>query len=197
VKAFGSTFKPAPAGLHRAVCVDVHDLGMVQVTFQGRTSTAHKVDVYWVIEAVNPDNGKPFLTRKRYTLSLDAKANLRKDLESWRSKPFSDKDLSEGFDLEVLIGVNCQIMVQHAVKDGSTYANVTTVVPAARGEAKLAVPADYVRKALREPPKPVEPVREADDEGPTDVPEFDVSDIPFSWLLPLVGVLWQGTAFFS
>ena len=37
VTAKGSTFVPCPAGLHHAVCVDVHDLGVMQVTFAGAT----------------------------------------------------------------------------------------------------------------------------------------------------------------
>ena len=42
-----------------------------------------------------PD-GKPFLVRRRYTASLHEKSALRKDLESWRGRAFTNVEL-DGF----------------------------------------------------------------------------------------------------
>lgn len=145
----GKTFKPAPAGLHQAVCCDVVDLGLIEVTYQGQTKRQHKIDVYWQTSEINSENNRPFLIRKRYTASLDQRATLRHDLESWRGKPFSEAEL-KGFDLDVLIGVNGQINVQHVERNGVIYANVTAIVPCAKGMAKLAVAADYVRRQDRQ-----------------------------------------------
>src|SRR5688572_414981 len=103
-KSEGTNFQPAPAGVHQAVCVDVVDLGILDVTWQGQTKKQHKVNVAWQINE-DRDDGKPFLVFKRYTLSLSEKANLRKDLESWRGRKFT-RDEEMGFDVEKLIGAN-------------------------------------------------------------------------------------------
>src|SRR4030095_12242369 len=103
-----------------------------------------------------------------YTLSLHERAALRKDLESWRGRKFTEQELSAGFDLERLIGVNAQINVTHDLSDdGSLYANVTTVVPPVKGAAKL-VPEDYVRAKDRQP-RPSAPV----------APTADDDSVPF------------------
>jgi hypothetical protein len=138
-------YTPAPEGLHPAVCCDVVDLGL-QPTPWGEKE---KVEIRWQIEEVNPDNdNKPFDVRKRFTLSLHEKANLRSTLETWRGQKFSDEEL-EGFDLEKLVGVNCQVQIIHNIKDDNTYANVQAVVPAAKGAVKLRV-RDYVRQIDRD-----------------------------------------------
>ena len=48
------------------------------------------------------------MVNKEYTLSLSKKANLTKDLASWRGKPF---EAGEKIDLEKLIGANCILTV--------------------------------------------------------------------------------------
>lgn len=143
----GTSFKPAPAGLHQAVCVDVVDMGILEVSYAGKTKRQHKVRVVWQIDQ-DMEDGKPFIVQKRYTLSLHEKANLRKDLESWRGRPFTDAEL-EGFDLEKLLGANCQLNIQHVQKAGETYANVISIVPLGRGMQKME-PRDYVRVQDRE-----------------------------------------------
>jgi hypothetical protein len=66
---------------------------------------------------------------KRYTLSHNAKANLRIDLESWYGQAFDEKRLDEvgGFDLEKLIGRPALLNVVHSA-DGK-FANVASVNP--------------------------------------------------------------------
>jgi hypothetical protein len=139
-------FEPAPEGLHRAVCVDVVDLG-VQPTDWGEK---HKVSIRWLIEEKDM-SGKQYMVSSRYTLSLDKKANLRKVLETWRGRKFTAEELA-GFDLEKLIGANCQLQVSHSdpSEDGTVYANVQAVVPAVQGLPYLDVPRDYVRAKDRE-----------------------------------------------
>lgn len=136
-----SNFAPCPEGLHHAVCVDVVDLGVLQTTFGDK----HKVRLVWQIEDENPDTHRRFDARKQYNLSLHEKATLRKDLESWRGRKFTDEEL-KGFDLEKLLGANCQIQVVHDIGDeGKVYANVQAVVPAPKHTPKIA-PLDYTRE---------------------------------------------------
>ena len=171
----GTEFKPAPAGTHAAVCCDVIDLGMLEVTFGGKTKTQHKVNIVWQIEELR-DDGKPFNIRKRYTLSLHEKASLRKDLVSWRGRPFTPTEL-EGFDLEVLVGIGAMVNIIHTPKldGGGVWANIAAIMKLPKG-----LPA----------PKVVEYIRVCDrkDEAQPDSapPDIDASgmgitddDIPF------------------
>lgn len=146
-KQGSGTFTPCPPGLHQAVCVDVVDMGMIKTTYNGKSKEQHKVRLVWQIDE-EMDDGRPYTAQRRYTCSLDKKASLRRDLESWRGRPFTGDELN-GFDLEVLIGINCQINVVHETRDGDTYANVTTIVPISKGQPKLAA-RDYVRVKDRE-----------------------------------------------
>jgi hypothetical protein len=125
----------APAGMHSAVCVDVQDLGLVQ----GAYGAKPKVRLVWQLDALDPEAGRRVEVARVYTLSLSERATLRKDLECWRGKKFTDAELDTGFDLERVIGVNCQVVVSHDLGDnGTTYANVDNVLPAAKGAPKLA-----------------------------------------------------------
>lgn len=129
----------APEGLHPAVCADVQDLGLVQTAYGAK----HKARIVWQLD-VETDDGRRAEVARVYTLSLHERAALRKDLESWRGRAFTAAELN-GFDVEKLIGVNCQVQVaQRLSDDGTTYANVVAVLPPSKGVAKLAV-ADFVR----------------------------------------------------
>jgi hypothetical protein len=137
--------------LHHAVCVDVVDLGEIETKF----GVKHKVEVWWQIDEINPDNRRRFGVRARYTASLHEKAALRQMLETWRGRKFTADEL-QGFDLEKLIGANCQIQVQNEPSDdGRMWSNVKAVVPAPRGAKPLA-PADHQRIKDR-PPKSAAP----------------------------------------
>lgn len=163
-----STFLPAPAGVHQAVAVDVVDMGVLEVTYAGKTKKQHKVRVVWQIEELM-DDGKPFICQKRYTLSLNEKSTLRKDLESWRGRPFTDAEL-DGFDVESVIGANCLLNVMQVQKGGETYANVTAVMPIKKSMEKM-VPTNYKRVKDRTPDD------QPDHDGPP--PVIDEDSIPF------------------
>ena len=168
-KASSSNYIPAPAGTHAAVCVDVVDLGVLEVNFGGKAKKQHKINIVWQIDEVREDN-RPYQVQKRYTLSLHEKAGLRKDLESWRGRPFTPAEL-EGFDVEAVLNVGCMLTVIHNVKDGSTYANVAAVSKTPKG-MQAPVARDYVRVCERKPTEG-EPV-------PQDyAPEYSDEDVPF------------------
>ena len=139
-------FPPHPEGLHQAVCVDLVDLGLEPNPFGG--DELPKLRLYFQTEEINPETDKRFTVGKKYTVSLHEKANLRKDLETWRSRRFTDDELAD-FDLENLIGVNCQIQITHNVKDdGTVYGNITAIVPLGKGMVPMRA-VDYVRKKDR------------------------------------------------
>lgn len=135
-----SDFSPAPEGLWPAVCVDVVDLGIVQSSFGPQV----KIQIRWQLEEKDPKTGKRFLVVQSYTPSLHEKSRLRPMLEAWRGKKFS-KEEEKQFDIEKLLGVNCQLQIIHNIKnEGQTYANVQAVVPAGRNSVKLRAE-DYIR----------------------------------------------------
>lgn len=142
-KGSGTTFTPCPSGSHVAACCDVEDLGIIKTEFAGKPKSQHKVNLIWQV-AETRDDGKPYQVRKRYTLSLHEKASLRKDLESWRGRPFTDDEL-EGFDLESLLGVACMLSVVHNAVAGKVYANVAAIMKLPKGIPPVDIDRSYVR----------------------------------------------------
>ena len=164
-------FTPAPIGIHRSVCCDIVELGLVDTQWGKK----RKVDIKWQI-GEEMENGKPFLLTKRYGATLHPKSTLRIDLESWRGKALTEEQ-AEDFDLEVLLDKNCQINVMHNITDAGTFANVTAVVPASKGSPPLKV-RDYTRVCARD-----DYVTPDIDDPREDPPEASVQqaedDIPF------------------
>ena len=66
----------------------------------------------------------------RYTLSLHENAALRRDLQSWRGRAFTETELA-GFDLKTVLGVPCMITLVHS-PDGK-YANIQAVAGLPKG----------------------------------------------------------------
>ena len=178
----GSDYIPAPEGTFSAVCCDVVDLGMLEVTFGGKTKNQHKIWIVWQIDEVMADN-RPYTVRKRYTLSLHEKAALRKDLESWRGRAFTAAEL-EGFDVESVISVACLLNVIHAAgSKGGTFANVSSIMRLPKGMNAISV-RDYVRVKDRTPAQ-----AEAVTEGPQWDGGITDDDVPFSRPRPRAGEL--------
>lgn len=175
------TYAPAPEGTHQAVCVDVIDLGMKDNTFKPGTKQ-HKINMAWQINELR-DDGKRHVVYKRYTLSLNEKATLRHDLESWRGKAFT-RDEELGFDVESVIGANCLINVQHKAGTDRTFANVVSVMPLIKGMPKIG-PLGYVRPVGDASEQQAESA-DHDDPPLSTEPALVADDIPFAWLLPLL-----------
>ena len=138
VEAPASSFKPVPAGMHLARLYRFIDLGTQENKFNGEvTGYVRKVKFVWEVhgqdEEGNPlvtDKGEPMIITKDYTLSWGEKANLRKDLESWRNKPYTPEE-QRRFDLKKVLNNWCMLNVAHKPKkkgDG-VYANVIGVTP--------------------------------------------------------------------
>jgi len=127
-------FTICPTGLHRAVCCDVVDKGMVPTEWGEK----HKIQIRWQVEELRPEDGKPYMIFQSYNLSLHEKSKLRPALESWRGRAFTDEEL-EGFDLEKLIGVNCQLQIVHNEYQNKIFANAKAIVSAVKGVEPLEV----------------------------------------------------------
>lgn len=158
-KDSGSNFIPAPAGPALAVCCDVVDLGLVT----GKFGTKPEIKIVWQLADVDDQIQKRPIVQKRYTLSLHEKANLRKDLESWRGRPFTTEEL-KGFDVEKVIGVPVFLNIVHNTKDGTTYANAAAVMPPPKSSPAVAVEG-YIRVKDRTQKEQAETADYDDSEG--------------------------------
>jgi len=139
----GPKYEVCPAGSYPAVCCDVVDMGIVKSTYSGKEKRQHKIRIGWQVAEYNAEE-KPFVVWKRYTLSLHEKSALRKDLEPWRGRPFTEEEL-QGWDVESVINAPCMISVVQNAAGGNVYANVSGIMRLPKGmEAPKVVPS-YVR----------------------------------------------------
>lgn len=122
-------FEITPEGTYIARCFKVIDLGTQTVEWMGEKKFQKKILVSW--ELLDPEtkmkDSRPFAVTKKYTASLHEKSQLRKDLQNWRGKRFTDEELG-GFSLKNILGTYCQIQVVHTESNGNTYANVDAIM---------------------------------------------------------------------
>jgi hypothetical protein len=143
----GGDFSPVPQGTHIAVCNMVVDLGKQRKEWQGQERIRPEIFLRWELpnERIEWDDKDgihregPRVIGQTYTLALNDRANLRRDLEGWRGRAFTAEEL-RAFDVAKLLGVPCMITVTHADRNGKTYANVTGVTGIPKGMPKPEAP---------------------------------------------------------
>lgn len=129
-------YELAPVGVYRAVCTRLLNLGIQETNYGDK----HQIHLAFEIDE-NMDDGRPFLMMQNYTVSLNPKSRLRKDLEAWRGRAFTAEELG-GFDLKTVLGKPLQISVVHS-EDGK-YANIGAMMPLGRGQQALAASGDLL-----------------------------------------------------
>jgi len=120
-----------PAGTHVARCYGIIDLGTQYSEKFGNSS--RKVQVQFELCNELMDDGRPLAISKKYTLSLNEKANLRKDLESWLGRGITAEEEKNGFALGGMLGAPCLLSIIHAESGGKTYANIAGVMSIPKG----------------------------------------------------------------
>ncbi len=150
-----------PDGQHIAVCCDVQDLGILEVTFGNNTKKQRKVVVWFQFGQVD-DDGNRYLIGQRFTLSMHEKANLRIFLEAWRGKPYTEDQAREGVDVENMIGVPA--LLQTALNDRD-YANITAIMRLPKDMPAIEV-SNYVRAQDRDHASVQAEQQEQDDDLP-------------------------------
>lgn len=135
----GVDFEPAPAGNHVARCHMIIDLGTshneMYDTWRRQVFVGFELptEIKTYKDADDNEVSMPFTVGKFYTASLNEKANLRKDLESWRGKPFTEDELS-GFELDNVLGVPVMANVIHKEKKGGgAKADISSISPVPKG----------------------------------------------------------------
>ena len=129
-----------PAGNYIARCYKMIEIGTVPTEYNGEKKMLHKVRIGWELptelKTFNEEKGEqPLVIDKEYTLSLADKANLRKDLKSWRGKDFTPQE-ADNFDITKLLGVPCMLNIIHVAskKDATKfYEAIASISPLPKG----------------------------------------------------------------
>ena len=134
------TFEDCPEGLHQAVCVDVVNLGELTKPWSEVPKPYVKI-----VYQVDVEETRYQESTRDLNLTANSKGKLSELVSAWRGKQMSEEELA-GFDLEQLIGKNCQLQIVHAPRDnGGVFCNIQAIVPAPKGVIKLRAADDYVR----------------------------------------------------
>jgi hypothetical protein len=133
-------FKRVPAGTHLAVCVIVADLGLQPGSSQ-YPEPKRKIHLRFEIpsERVQYEkDGKmidaPAVIGRNFTASMNSKATLRKFIEGWRGRAFTDAEAAK-FDISALLGKACLLSVSESERGGEVYADIASASPLLKGLA--------------------------------------------------------------
>lgn len=127
-------FEPCPVGTHIARCTGCVALG---TQHSEMFADSNKIMLIWELphERIQTKDGAdmPMTISKEYTLSLNKKATLRKHLDTWRGKAFTEEELA-GFDVAKVAGAPCQLSIIHVkTAAGDVRARVEAVMGLAKG----------------------------------------------------------------
>lgn len=135
----GNDFPVTPSGLHPAVLYGIVDVGTHEEVWQGEPHDRHSIFLLFELPTLTIEiegETKPRGISQKYTKSMHPKAALRIMLQNWRGKPFTEHEARQGFDIETIIGQNCQLNIIHNEVGDKTYANIGGVVPLGAGMTK-------------------------------------------------------------
>ena len=122
---------PVEPGVYMAVCIGFVDLG--EQYSEKFKSYSNKGMYIWELpgETIEVEGEmKPRQLSKEFAISASNKSNLRKFIESWNGKSYSDEEFLE-FDLFEQVGKPCQLNV--VLNETKEYANVDNLMPIPRG----------------------------------------------------------------
>ena len=131
----GTNFEPAPGGTFAARCYSMVHIGTVEDNIPGKgIKKVNKIRISWELptekKVFKEEFGEqPIVVHKEFNLSMNEKSNLRKFLESWRGKQFTEEE-AKAFDVTKLLGIACLLTIVHKKKADGTgdYADITSVV---------------------------------------------------------------------
>jgi hypothetical protein len=118
------TYENLTEGLHNVTITKVEDLGLQETNF----GTKDRARLVFTAAGQKDKEGTPVDIFMTVTKSLHAKSQLGKALAALKIPVGAE------FDLNDVVGVKCQIVVQHNEKDGKTFANVASIIPIKKTE---------------------------------------------------------------
>lgn len=120
-------------GVYTAISSMLIDIGGQKSPLDN--NVRRKFMIVWNIvgEYVEVNNEQlPRVMSKEYTLSLNEKSNLRKDLQAWRGQAFTEEEL-QGFDLLTVMNKPCQLQIINEEKNGKNYNNISAIMALPKG----------------------------------------------------------------
>ena len=157
----GGEFTPVPQGMHLARCYRVIDLGTQDSTYLGTVKKLPKVMLQFEVHGED-ENGDPIVTgkgepmsiSKNFTLSLAEMATLRKDLQTWRGKEFTEIE-KKGFEVKNVLGAWAMISVIKAMgNNGKEYTNIAAIMSVPPAIKKAGMPKGHNELKLFEIAEP-------------------------------------------
>lgn len=136
----GSQYENPAPGSYLARCIGLIDLGTHEHTYPGkppRKTRDVRIQFELPTELMTGEfqpelKGKPFGVGRTLTQSLHPKAGLRKLLEGWRGKKFTQDDIN-AFQPKSLLGKACRITL---IQNGD-YVDLDSIAPLTKHDAKM------------------------------------------------------------
>ena len=120
-------------GVYTAISSMMIDIGGQRSTLDN--NIRRKFIMVWNIVGEFVEVNKEQLPRvmsKEYTLSINEKSNLRKDLQAWRGQAFTEEEL-QGFNLLTVMNKPCQLQIINEEKNGKNYNNISAIMALPEG----------------------------------------------------------------
>ena len=120
-------------GVYTAISRMIIDVGL-QVS-EKFDKTQRKMMIVWDIlgEKVEINGEKlPRTISREYSFSLGEKSNLRKDLQAWRGRTFTEEEL-KGFNLLNILNKACQLQIILKDKNGKQYNDIASIMALPKG----------------------------------------------------------------
>lgn len=124
------SFSPHPEGQFPMVCVDVVDLGLKIEQFPGQPAREVPKVALVFVSGERQEDESLMLVTSEMTLSAGEKANLRKFLEHWRGKSYSDDQVRKGLPVTKLHSQAALVSVEHVLtRANRTFAKISAISP--------------------------------------------------------------------
>ena len=129
----GQVIEKLENGVYTAVSSAIIDLGL-QKNEQFKKIQRKFMMIWTIIGEEVEINGEkqPRTISKEYSFSLNEKSTLRKDLQAWRGKPFSEEEL-QGFNILAVLNKACQLQIILEEKNNKKYNNIAGIMSLPKG----------------------------------------------------------------
>ncbi len=120
-----------PTGTIQAVCAGVYDLGEQESTYEGKTRVGFHTVLLFELSELDKDGNRLYVPKwynsRNFSTESKYKPGLQKDIEQWMNKQIPEDVLKEGFDLEILYGMNAFLNIIKTEKGKFKIASLSPV----------------------------------------------------------------------
>jgi hypothetical protein len=132
----GTDYEQHPSGVFPARCIRIIDLGTQDESFEGKAKKLRKLVFFFETSELLTEGdfaGQPFMLNREFTASLGEKATLRKSLESWRGRKFTEQEVA-GFDINAVLGKPLMLnVVEYKRQNGKSGTKIDSMMPLPSG----------------------------------------------------------------